>query len=193
MSFGVTYKNPKKFSLEQYASKVFALIFHNKVFEVTQVQSRGWWYFYSGQMSFLWIGFIYNDYLVSAQVDRRRAGIIGKDFASDFIPEASTATYRLQADADFINDDSADNLWFDGVGNQNDVTNIQLYSQDYNQTVVMCGHQSPYDVSRIGLLRSGTVMNQAQLDRIHEDFELWVFWSGVLNEFGFIKDNRTIP
>jgi hypothetical protein len=150
------------------------------------------WYFWRPFMSYLWETFTLGNFLISEFVDRRRITITNKDFSTVYIPGSSTATFKLQADADFKTDDSADHLWFDVLGNQRSVTTAELYSKDYTMTVTKTKHSAPYDVSRIGLLENGTVLTPEQNDQLHQDFELWLFWSGVLNEYGYIKENRTI-
>jgi uncharacterized protein (TIGR02145 family) len=122
--------------------------------------------------------------------DGRKIAITGKDFTTAYIPDSSTATFKLQADADLIADD-ADNLWFTG-GVQKSVSLQNLINRDYTKTIIKFNHSSPYQVSAIGILKSGVTLTPAQVDKLHSDFELWLFWSGVFNDYGYLKDNRPL-
>lgn len=145
-----------------------------------------------GLFDYLWIGQVVGDYLIS-ETDGRRITIIGKDFAGIYIPDSSVATFQLAADPDFILDDAPDHFWFDAGGNQNIITLADLIGADYTRTFIKYANFSPYNVYAIGLLNSGVVLTPAQIDELHEYFWLWLFWSGVLNDYGFLKDNRLLP
>jgi hypothetical protein len=174
MNFTLTYNNPK-------------------IFTIGQALTTGWWHRWSSLMDFIWLGLNSGNYLISSFIDHRKILITSRDFLGDFIPEGSIATFKLQDDADLILDDAPDHLWFDAAGNQNDVTAPDLYSIDYARTVIKYAHSSPYNITAIGLLKSGIILTPTQLDRIHSDFELWLFWSGFWNDYGYLKDNRLIP
>lgn len=170
--------------LDQYQARGFH--FH-------RVDPNFWWHYWQTYFSFLWAGLVWGDYLISEFPDRRKITITAKDFGTNYIPEGTASTFVLQNDLDFINDDSPDHLWFNILGNQNSLHASNLFDFDYTRTVVKNGHTNPYDIYAIGLLRSGVVLTPAQIDKLHADFELWIFWSGVLNDYGYFKDNRFIP
>lgn len=186
-----------EFELQHINPKVFELEYLNpKVFELKKTFVTYWWHYWRSLMDFIWTGLVYYgspDYLISNSFDRRHITISGRDFVSLHIPMASVATFKLQADADFKLDDAPDHLWFDVGGNQNTVVAADLYNMDYTRTVVKCLHSSPYDIHAIGLLKSGVILSPAQLSQLHSDFELWLFWSGFLNDYGYLKDNRLLP
>jgi hypothetical protein len=140
-------------------------------------------------LDFFWVYPVNGNYLISI-LDDRKITITGKDFTTDYISGGSAATLRLPLDADFIADD-IDNLWFSG-GAQNDVTVNDLISGDY-RTVVQYRNETPFDILAIGLIKSTITLTQAIIDRLSEDLWLWLFWSGVYNDYGYLKDNRLLP
>jgi len=152
-----------------------------------------WWQYWRHLLGFLWTGMNYQNYLISSLYDRRRITITGRDFATNYIPQTSTASFKLQNDSDLIIADAPDHLWFNPAGNLKVVTPQLLYDPDYTRTIVLCGHASPYNIYAIGILRSGVILTSAQLDQLHHDFELWLFWSGIWNDNGFWKDNKIMP
>jgi uncharacterized protein (TIGR02145 family) len=82
-------------------------------------------------------------------------------------------------------------LWFtEGVEKGISVQN--LINRDYTRTVIKFNHSSPYQVSAIGILKSGVTLTPTQLEQLHSDFELWLYWSGVWNDHGYLKDNRPL-
>jgi hypothetical protein len=181
MGFNTTYINPKKFTTSYVNPKKFS---------TCPINFQLFWHKWDRYFRFLWTGYIWGSYLVSALPDRRRITVTGMDFITNYIPETSIATFKLAADADFIADDT-DGLWFTG-GIQNALTVTDLISGDY-RTIVKYSNSPPYDISMIGLLRVGVVMTTSILNDLHTDFLLWMFWTGVLNDYGYLKDNRLIP
>jgi hypothetical protein len=169
----LNYLNPEKFNLDQVITIYI-------------------WRYWVGLLGYLWTGLNYSNWLISDFIDRRKITITGRDFVTNYIPAASVATFKLQNDADLIAIDSVDNLWFDGGGNQSVVTAANLYGTDYSCTLVKCNHSAPYDIHSIGVGDTSS-FTVAQINKAHEDFELWMFWNGILNAFGYIKANRTIP
>ena len=139
------------------------------------------WTEWKDYFSFLWIGrtsFYNPDYLVSEAADRRTIEVLNRDFDTTYIPGGSSSIFKLVADADFIADD-LDNLWFiDGV--QKDVTVNDLITGDY-RTVVKYANEAPYDISAIGLLRHDAIFTPELEDELVGDFDLWLFWLGLIN------------
>lgn len=163
-----------------------------KIFRCNEPTVTDWWAKWKNLMSFIWTGLNYQQYLISSFLDRRKITITNRDFITNYIPESSTAIFKLQADTDFIADDT-DNLWFDGAGNQKSVTNADLYDNDYGRTAIKCSHTAPYDVTAVGLIKNTVILTADQNNKLHEDFELWIFWSGVWSDYGHFKDNRLMP
>lgn len=141
--------------------------------------------------SYLWIGTVSGLYLVSERPDQRKITITSKDFTSDYIPYSSSSTFSLPADSDFIADDT-DNLWFT-AGVPNSVSVSDLADSDYSRTLVKCSHEDPYDITAIGLLRNALTLTASQTNQIHQYFQLWIYWSGYYNDYGYLKDNRLLP
>jgi len=151
----------------------------------------GWWRS-QNVFDFFWYNTppVGND-LVSILSDHRKIAITGKDFTTNYIPYTSTSTFKLVADADMITDD-ADLLWFTSGGSQEAVTVARIVDYDYTRTVVFYDNDSPYDIRAIGILKSTVTLTSSQLNRLHRDFSLWMFWSGSYNENGFAKENRAV-
>jgi hypothetical protein len=139
---------------------------------------------------FLWLYPVDDNYLISI-LDGRKITITGKDFVTDYIPGTSAATLKLQADADFIYDDCTDNLWFDFESNQRSVTIPELILDNY-RSLILYSNTSPFDITGIGILKSTVILTQSIIDRISDAFRLWVFWSQVWNNNGYIKNNRVV-
>jgi hypothetical protein len=140
---------------------------------------------------FLWTGEVDGNYLIS-DTDGRRIEIIGRDFFGDYIPETSGATFRLQADADFIVDDCTDYLWFNYLtSTQRDVTLTEMISDNY-RTLVKYSNTAPFNITAIGLIKDSVILTQAMIDIFSSSFDLWLFWSGVYNDYGYLKDNRNM-
>ena len=99
--------------------------------------------------------------------------ITGKDFATDYIPATSAATFLIDGDT---------------------YTVAQLIDTDYNNILVKYDNQAPHHIRMIGVLKPEYVDNltQEQLDTLHEVFDLWIWWSGDWNDYGVMKENRNI-
>lgn len=183
---------PRRVSVIHTSPKLFTIGHSPRAYTVQRIANPVWWAYTKQIMSFLWLDFVYADTLVSCYADRRKITITGKDFSGVVLPAASAATFRLQADADFIVDDEADGLWFDSGGVQREVTMAEMVAQDYSRTVIKYAVTPPYDVTGIGLLRAGVVLTPAQVNWLSRDFWLWLMWADYINGYGYIKNNRTL-
>jgi len=134
------------------------------------------WPYLISLMRYLWIGYNVGNHLVSA-TDGRYITINNIDFSGNTIPESTGATFNLPADADFISDDT-DNCWFTG-GVQKNVTFDDLNDNNWARTVVLRPNQAPYNIAAIGLLKSTTVLTDAEREQLAEDFKLWLFWNEI--------------
>jgi hypothetical protein len=143
----------------------------------------------SSLFHFLWVAGVSTDhdnFLVSILPDKREITITGKDFITNYIPGTSAATFKLQADTDLITDD-IENLWFTGSV-QNDTMVSDLIGGVYH-TLVWYSNSFPYNIYAIGILKNGVILTAAQINLLHTDFLLWMFWSGLLNNYGYLKNN----
>lgn len=179
-----------KFIASDNENNKFNTVISSRRFSADKPVTVPWWRQFIGIMDFLWSGIVYQDYLISSLVDRRKIMITGKDFVTDYIPATSTASFTLQADADLILDDT-DNFWFDGSGVQKSVSVGDMVVSDYGRTIIKYSAIAPYDVSAIGVIKSGVILSASKIDKLHEMFELWIFWNGYLNQYGYLKTNRT--
>lgn len=178
----ITLQNKYKIAISLTRGKSITITIRNNV---------AWYEYLRGLLDFLWIGDVDGDYLVSRFYDKRKIEIINKDFSGNTIPGDSTSKFKLQKDLDFISDDT-DNLWFTSGGEQKEVSVQDLISGDY-RTVVEYSNTNPYDVTKIGLLRRDAVLNLNRVSKLSHDFWLWFYWSGILNDNGYVKDNRLLP
>lgn len=180
MSFKVIYNNPKKYRIQQDPGKYSVSATPNS-YSAARVYLSTFLNKWNPYFSFLWTGavsFAGPDYLISDFPDRRKITVINRDFDTTYIPGESSSIFRLVADADFIADD-LDNLWFtDGV--QNDVTVTDLVTGEY-RTVVKFANAPPYDISALGLLRHDAVFTSEMENELAGDFDLWLFWLGLIN------------
>jgi hypothetical protein len=147
---------------------------------------------------YLWLGDIQGNYMMNSLGDGRKITIIGKDWVSNpdptsnIIPGSSTCRLNLDHDADYILDDCTDYLWFECLtGIQRNTTPLELISDNY-RTLVKYRETPPFDISAIGLLKDSVILTDAIIDEISEDFRLWILWSQIWNDNGFIKNNRSM-
>lgn len=136
---------------------------------------------------FLWTGNISDNELVN-EVGPDNITINNQDFSTDYIPDDSDATFNIPDTLAYQTADE-DNLWYDG--SVQNVTQDQLVAQDYTRTLVKYADSSPYHVYWIGILKSGEVLSDAEIEQISRYFRLWAFWSGYWVDEGAIKENRT--
>jgi len=115
--------------------------------------------------------------------------ITGKDFATDYIPATSAAIFDCPDNATFIADDS-DNLWINKNEESRGVEVSEMIGYDFARTIVWYDDNSPHHIRAIGILKSTITLTEAQINKLHTDFRLALFWSGVENVNGFIKANR---
>lgn len=146
----------------------------------------------SGLFEFLWIGEVQGNFLMDA-TRGLWITVHDKDFTGSFIPADSTATFQMFSTPDLINADEPDHFWYDNMGNGLQKTVTQLIDSDPTRTVVKYSVVEPYDITAIGLLKAGVALTEEQMNLLHHDFLLWVFWSGVFNDFGYVKDNKIFP
>lgn len=139
-------------------------------------------------MCLIWTGVVAGNYLVD-DLESRLIQITNKDFTGIVIPGTSSATLSLPEEADLILND-VDHLWFNN-GSAKEVSVADLIGNDYF-TVVKYRSSEPYDISAFGILKQGVTLTQEQIDQLHTDFELWMFWTGIFNDYGYLKDNATM-
>jgi len=139
---------------------------------------------------FLWVGSTSGNQLLNALASDY-ISIAGKDFATDYIPATSSATFTIPNTADYVNADD-DNLWFDSGGSLRSVTVAELIGYDFNRTFVMYADDTPYHIYAIGLLADGETLTESDWNELHAFFNLSIFYTGTLNLYGHLKANRTI-
>lgn len=127
--------------------------------------------------------------LVDKSGNGNNVTITGKDFATAYIPATSAATFDCPNNATFIADDT-DNLWINKNEESRGVEVSELIGYDFGRTIVWYDDASPHHIRAIGILKSTVTLTQAQIDKLHTDFHLALFWSGVENVNGFVKANR---
>lgn len=138
--------------------------------------------------SVLWIGNISGNYLVDT-ISGNNILVTNKDFSTTTIPESSTATFSLPNTSSLKTDDDFDNAWYDSSGTIKQQTVTNLLGRDYSRTLVKYANSSPYDIEWIGVLKSSATPTSDQWNRLHTYFRLHVYWSGMFNDYGYLKDN----
>jgi len=144
----------------------------------------------NNKVLFLWTGKFDGNNLLS-DIDDTVITVTGKDFSTSYIPYTSAATFAVPDNATYEAADT-DLMWFDGSGTPESVGIAELVGYDYERTIIKYDSASPHHVRAIMILKSGEVLTATEIDMLHNDFELWMFWSGVLNGYGVIKENRTL-
>lgn len=119
--------------------------------------------------------------------------ITGLDYSeTDLIPGTSTCTLSLQNNADLKVDDFFDTAFFDDAGAVKQVTIPQLQNNDYSRVLVRYSTESPHNIEWIGLLDNAAFPTEDQWNQLHTYFRLHIFWSGVWNDYGYLKDNKPL-
>jgi hypothetical protein len=162
-----------------------------KSISINVKDSIAWYKYLRSVLDLLWIGEVDGNFLVSCFADKRKIIITNKDFTGNYIPYSSGAIFKLPPDPDLIADD-IDHLWFDIIEAQIEVSVTDLVSGDY-RTIVKYADEDPFDVYMIGVLRKDVILSETQINYLSRDFWLWLFWSGVWNDSGRLKDNRETP
>lgn len=113
--------------------------------------------------------------------------ITSSDFSTSTIPYSSTATLSLSNNAALKVDDGFDGAWFDDSGTPRQVKISYLVDNDYSRTLVKYSNTTPYTIEWIGLLDDNVTPTSDQWNRLHNYFQLPIYWSGEFNDFGFEK------
>lgn len=140
--------------------------------------------------SVLWLGTVNGNELVDV-IGGNNFVVTNKDFTTT-IPSTSSATIALPNVAALKNDDLFDNGWFTFAGAVNQVTPLQLVTNDYSRTLVKFNHESPYEIEWIGLLDDASTPTTDEWNQLHYYFGLHIFWSGIWNDYGYFKDNKEL-
>jgi hypothetical protein len=111
---------------------------------------------------------IQNGFLVPVIGDT--VNIVNKDFTENYIPGTSQATFNFT----------------------NPMTVPTLIGEDYERFLIKYDNQFPHHVRMIGNFKPDFTPTQQQIDELHTRFQLYMFWSGELNDNGVVKENRTI-
>lgn len=90
----------------------------------------------------------------------------------------NTAPYRI-ADTDYI--------WFKTDVSQRTTTTAELIGYDFTRTIVKYANTAPYAIESIMILNS-----DVDTAKMRDDFDLSVWWSGVLSLSGNLKGNRLL-
>lgn len=114
--------------------------------------------------------------------------ITGKDFSTSYIPVTSAATFAMPAKGILYASDR-DGLWYNNEVPRA-VTVAKLIGYDFSRTIIRYNSAAPYNITAIAILKYNITLTSAQYDKLHRDFRLPVFWSGLFNQNGFIKGNR---
>ena len=152
--------------------------------------SRGWTTQYKSLCDFLWVeGKLSATELLDQSGNNNHVTITGKDFVTDYIPATSAATFDCPNNAIFIANDT-DNLWINKNEESRGVEVSELIGYDFARTIVWYDNDAPHHIRAIMILKSTVTLTAAQINKMHTDFRLSMFWSGVLNVNGFVKENR---
>ena len=139
---------------------------------------------------FLWIAGNFDGDNLLSSLDTDVLTVTGKDFSTDYIPVTSAATFAIPDTATYKDADT-DNFWHTGATIlQKTVT--QLITTDNNRTFVKYADEAPHHITAIGILKQSVTLNDAQKDRFSGFFWLWLYYFGVFNDYGHLKENRPV-
>jgi hypothetical protein len=159
------------------------------IIPVSRKSGLGWASYWISQMDLLWLGKVIGNQLIDISGNDNHIAITNKDFTGNSIPGSSSSTFQIPNSAGLIANDT-DNIWFDLAEANRDVTVSEMNGYDFSRTIVIYSNVAPFNVKGIGLLKSTVALTQTQINLLHRNFKLSIFWSGVLNDFGYVKDNR---
>jgi hypothetical protein len=100
---------------------------------------------------------------------------------------AGSEVYTAPDTADYQTADT-DRLWFLPSTTPLNVTTADLVAYDFTRTIVKYDSETPHTIRAIMILSSDIPAVNA--DRLHKDFLLSIYWSGVYNDSGVLKDNK---
>jgi hypothetical protein len=135
---------------------------------------------------FIWMG-TYNGDNLKNILSGGDIVVTGKDFAGNYIPSTSVATFAIPNSASFINADT-DSFWYSGAILQK--TTAQLVATDPQRTILKYDNDSPYDIRWIGILKLGETLTSADRDELTTYCELWYLYFDEWNDLGYGKENR---
>lgn len=101
--------------------------------------------------------------------------------------EAGSETYQCPNTAAYIAADT-DYIWFGMDSSLSTATTANLVAYDFTRTIIKYSNSVPYAIEAILILSSDIAAGK--VNQLHKDFALSVYWSGVWNDYGQIKDNR---
>jgi len=143
------------------------------------------------KFQFLWEGQFDSEDNLLSELSSDDITVLDKDFSSVYIPDESGLTARFNTpDNNLYQNADDDFLWFDSGGTLRDVTVEELYTYDFTRTFVDFDDDPPHNVNAIGILKSGEVLTESELNAVHDYFKLPLFWNGTLNAYGVLKSNR---
>jgi uncharacterized protein (TIGR02145 family) len=140
---------------------------------------------------FLWTGKYDGDDLLS-DLDSSVITVTGKNWSTKYIPPDTEATFAVPDNATYLAADGTDDWWFNGAGVLQQKTHANLIISTTTRTFIKYADFEPYDVSAIGILKTGEVLTESDKVVLNKFFKLWVqYWGETMMESGYMKDNRT--
>lgn len=97
---------------------------------------------------------------------------------------AGSETYQCPNIAPYQTADT-DYIWFQTDVSQRTTTTAELIGYDFTRTIVKYANTAPYAIEAIMILSS-----DVDTAKMRDDFDLSVWWSNVLSDYGNTKDNR---
>ena len=110
-----------------------------------------------------------------------------KTGAADYLTVTGSAgsyTFQCPNTAPYIAADT-DYIWFKTDETQRTTTTAELIGYDFTRTIVKYGNVTPNAITAIMILSS-----DVDTARMRNDFDLSIWWSNVLSDYGNTKDNR---
>ena len=102
---------------------------------------------------------------------------------------AGSEVYTAPDTADYQTADT-DRLWFLPSTTPLNVTTANLVTYDFTRTIVKYDSETPYTVRAIMILSAD--ISALLVDRMHKDLWLSIYWSGIYNDNGMVKDNKPL-
>jgi hypothetical protein len=100
---------------------------------------------------------------------------------------AGSETYQAPDTTPYKNADT-DQVWFAGGTAQRTVTTAELKGYDLQRTPVKYDNTTPNAIREIVILNAD--LTASEINGVSSYMQLYVWWSGVYNANGYLKDNR---
>jgi hypothetical protein len=137
---------------------------------------------------YLWTGKYNGDNLLS-DLSSDEITVTSKDWTSRYIDSSSSSTFAVPIGTTYLNADGSDDFWYNISDVRQQRTLADLIGYDPQRTFIKYADFDPFHVYAIGILKTGETLTDDDKNKLSHFFKLHMFYFGVLNDHGYMKDN----